>query len=100
MNLQFYAFLVACRGSWRNSFYIKSQQAEHPSHLLAFDRDGLPVLMAVDQLQQISGEQIDPAECIGRLTEADFKCLFAQYLLWKAPSQQEESLEALCANKG
>ena len=88
MNLQFYAFLVACRGSWRNSFYIKSQQAEHPSHLLAFDRDGLPVLMAVDQLQQISGEQIDPA------------CLFAQYLLLKAPSQQEESLEALCANKG
>ena len=52
MNLQFYAFLVACRGSWRNSFYIKSQQAEHPGHLLAFDRDGLPVFMAVDQLQQ------------------------------------------------
>ncbi len=100
MNLQFYAFLVACRGSWRNSLYIESQQAKHPGHLLAFDRDGLPVLMAVDQFQQSSREQIDPAECIGRLTETDFKCLFAQYLLWKAPSQQEGSPEVLCANKG
>ena len=96
---QLYTFLSACSGNWRNTIHITSQQQDCLGHLLAFDRDGLPVLMSVTQLQQLSGEQLDPAECCGQLTEASFKNLFAQYLLWQASSQQEESLEDLCTKK-
>lgn len=98
-NQQLYAFLTACSGSWRNTIHIINPKPDHAGHLLAFDRDGLPVSMAVDQLQQLSGELIDPAECCGQLTQEGFKDLFAQYLLWRIPSQQEESVENLLRSK-
>ena len=95
-----YTFLSACSGNWRNTIHITSQRQDCAGYLLAFDRDGLPVFMAVDQLQQISGEQFDPAECCGQLTQDVFKTLFARYLLWQTPSQQEASIENLCKING
>lgn len=83
---QLYRFLTAASGSWRNTIYIHSQQENYPEQLLAFNRDGTPIIMAADKLQQISGDEIDPSECCGQLTEASFKNLFAQYLLWQTSS--------------
>lgn len=86
MNQQiqhFYLFLSCCRGNWRNSVYIFSQNENDPGYLLAADRDGRPVVMSVEQLQEFTGEQIDPSECRGQLTHSAFKDIFAQYLLWK-----------------
>ncbi len=88
-----YAFLTACSGNWRNTIYIYNQQPDHPDHLLAFDRDGFPVIMATDRLQQASGDQIDPAECCGQITVDSFKNLFAQYLLWQTSSPQDQPME-------
>ena len=90
-----YTFLSACSGNWRNTIHITSQRQDCAGYLLAFDRDGLPVFMAVDQLQQISGEQLDPAECCGQIALDTFKTLFAQYLLWHTASDNEESISLL-----
>lgn len=87
-----YQFLTACAGSWRNSVQIST---DGPSYLLSADRDGRPIVMAVEQFQQLTGESIDPAECCGRLTEDAFKWLYAQYLLWRLPSADADPLPTL-----
>lgn len=79
----FYRFLSACQGNWRNSVYIST---DGPGYLLSADRDGQPILMAVEAFQRLTGETIDPGECCGRLTKDAFKALYAQYLLWRIPS--------------
>lgn len=96
-----YKFMSACSGNWRNTVYVTANgQQEHPGYLLAADRDGQPVVMAVEKFQQLTGERIDPTECCGKLTEAGFEALFRQYLLWHIASQSEHPLEVLCQNGG
>lgn len=93
VNKRLYLFLSACRGNWRNSVYIST---DGPGYLLSADRDGRPVVMAVGQFQRITGEQIDPTECCGQLTESGFETLYAQYLLWMCPSAEGHLLKQLC----
>jgi len=96
-----YLFLSACGGNWRNSIYISCQeQADHPGYLLAVDRDGQPVIMSVERFQHRTGEQIDPAECYGQLTEPAFKHIFAQYLLWHFPADNLDVLAELSRFSG
>ena len=95
-NQQFYLFLSACSGSWRNAVFVSAKDT--PGYLLTADRDGQPLVMAAEQFQQLTGEQIDPAECCGQLTEDGFAALYAQYLLWRLPSAQEKPLEYLSQN--
>lgn len=88
-----YQFLSACSGSWRNAVFISTKNTF--SYLLTADRDGQPLVMAVEDFQQFSGEQIDPGECCGQLTEEGFAALYARYLLWRLPSAQEHPLKYL-----
>ena len=93
---QLYLFLTACSGNWRNRIYIKCQgEKDDPGYLLAADRDGQPVILAVQQFHQLTGVWIDPAECCGQLTEAGFEALYAQYLLWRCSSLEEHPLRQL-----
>ena len=97
MNAEYqrlYLFLAACQGNWRNSVYITNA----PGYLLSADRDGRPIIIAVDQFQQLTGERIDPAECCGQLTGEGFKSLYAQYLLWRIPSANADPLLLLSRN--
>lgn len=90
-------FLTACSGNWRNSIYIKCQSDKDDlGYLLAADRDGQPVILSVQRFYELTGEQIDPAECCGQLTEAGFESLYAQYLLWRLPTAEEHPLRRLC----
>lgn len=73
-----YHFLFACRGNWRSSIYISTGS---PGYLLSANRDGQPIVMPVEQFQQLSGEIIDPGECCGQLIDEGFRALYAQYLL-------------------
>ena len=91
--MQLYRFLSAGQGNWRNSVHIST---ESPGYLLSTDRDGRPIVIAVEQFQRLTGEDIDPAECCGQLTEAGFEALYAQYLLWRCPSAEEHPLRQLC----
>ena len=98
---QLYLFLTACSGSWRNSIYIKCQgENDSPGYLLAADRDGQPVILPVQRFYELTGVQIDPAECCGQLTEAGFEALYAQYLLWRLPAVEEHPLRQLCSEAG
>lgn len=72
---QLYLLLSACQGNWRNSVHIST---DTPGYLLSEDRDDQPIVMAVEQFQQLTGEQIDPTECCGQLTEDAFKSLYSQ----------------------
>ena len=91
---QFYLFLAACGGNWRNTVCVSCQE-DSPGYLMAADRDGRPIIMAVVQFQQPSGEQIDPAECRGQLTQSAFQDIYAQYLLWQFPEEGTDVLAAL-----
>ena len=54
-----YNILSACAGNWRNCVYIS---ASGSGYLLSTDRDGQPIVMAVEQFRQLTGEQLDPTE--------------------------------------
>ena len=100
MTKQLYLFLTACSGNWRNSIYIKCQgEKDGPGYLLAADRDGQPVILPVQQFYQLTEMWVDPTECCGQLTEADFEALYAQYLLWRCPSAEVHPLRYLCQNR-
>ena len=85
----FYRFLSVCQGNWRNSVYLST---DGPGYLLSTDRDGQPIVMPVEQFQRLTGEIIDPAECCGQLTDEGFRALYAQYLLWRMPSAEDDPL--------
>lgn len=70
------------------SVYITSA----PGYLLSAGRDGRPIVIAVEQFQQLTGEIIDPVECRGQLTDEGFRTLYAQYLLWRMPSAEDDPL--------
>lgn len=84
-----YQFLSACGGNWRNSVYISS---DGPGYLLSADRDARPIILSVERFQSLTGEQIDPAECCGQLSEDAFRTLYAQYYLWQMPSAEDRLL--------
>ena len=87
---QLYLFLTARSGNRRNTIHISCQgDMDSSGYLLAADRDG-------QQFYELMGEQIDPAECCGQLTEAGFESLYAQYLLWRLPTAEEHPLRRLC----
>lgn len=90
---KFYCFLSACSGSWRNAVFIAAPNT--PGYLLTVDRDGRPLVMAAESFQQLSGEQIDPTECCGQLAKEGFASLYAQYLLWRVPSAEQDPLQYL-----
>lgn len=87
---KFYGFLSACSGNWRNTVFISAKSTS--GYLLTVNRDGQPLVMAVENFQHLSGEQIDPAECCGQFTEEGFRALYAQYLLWHLPSDNRDVL--------
>ncbi len=87
-----YNILSACAGNWRNCVYIS---ASGSGYLLSTGRDGHPIVMAVEQFRQLTGEHIDPSECYGQLSAAGFKTLYAQYLLWHMPSAGADPLRFL-----
>ncbi|MDE6261159.1 MAG: hypothetical protein K2M42_09925 [Oscillospiraceae bacterium] len=86
---QLYNILSACAGNWRNCVYISADSSDY---LLSTDRDGRPIVMPVEQFRQLSGENVDPAECCEQLSAEGFKTLYAQYLLWHMPSAEEDPL--------
>lgn len=89
-----HVFLSACGGNWRNTIHITSQEG-HCGWLLAADRDGKPIVIAVDKFQKQIDEQIDTSECRGILTESAFGDIFAQYLLWQLPDVNVHLADAL-----
>lgn len=92
-----YMFLSACGGNWRSSIYI---EAADGGILMAMDRDGRPVFLDANEFRELTGEQVDPAECRGRLTQDAFTDIFAQYLIWHCFDSSPEHLREQLTDGG
>lgn len=88
-------FLTLVEGNWRNAVFIDSCGPSAcligkpcSGHLFSADADGSPVLIPADLFCRLTGEQIDPAECGGRLSRFAFERAYHRKLLWLSPSDQ------------
>ena len=67
----FYSFLRATGGNWRNAIFISCDcevcphEHEKPcsGFLFTVDECGQVMLLSAESVHQLTGEQVDPAEC-------------------------------------
>lgn len=85
-----YAFLKAARGNWRNALFVRCQKAACPCRqncsgfLFCADADGKPLILLAEQFSQLTGEQIDPSECVALLDCTAFESAYSLWLEWNA----------------
>ena len=68
---KFYSFLRATGGNWRNAIFISCDcevcphEHEKPcsGFLFTVDECGQVMLLSAESVHQLTGEQVDPAEC-------------------------------------
>ena len=69
---QFYSFLQAVRGNWRNALFIRCsgslcpiiRQASCEGFLMAADAGCQPIFLSVQTVRKLSGETVDPEDCL------------------------------------
>ena len=83
---EFYVFLRAVYGNWRNAIFIRCQSCPQnlmcSGYLLAADAAGKPLLFSADTFYELTGERVDPSECSAILDRGAFKSAYAQFLEW------------------
>lgn len=90
----FYDFLSGCGGNWRNAIFLSCASCAHPckdagcGYLLTADSTGKPMLFPVSRFEELAGQKIDPAECIGQLSRSAFEALYHRHLQWQLDSAQ------------
>ena len=78
---QFYSFLQAVRGNWRNALFIRCsgslcpmiRQASCEGFLMAADAGCQPIFLSVQTVRKLSGEAVDPEECSAILECRSFR---------------------------
>lgn len=106
MNIpcKFYSFLRAVSGNWRNAIFIPcncnscSHGQEKPcsGFLLAVDECGQVILLSVESVHQLTGEEVDLTECSAVLPRLSFESAFSKYIEWHAPNPSGCKLRQLC----
>ena len=82
-------FLRYCGGSWRNTLYVPCGVCIHPCRaeqrgaLVTADSNGCPRAIAVVRYEAITGQRIDPDECIGTLQRYAFDRFFQEFAVWE-----------------
>ena len=69
---QFYSFLQAVRGNWRNALFIRCsgslcpmiRQASCEGFLMAADAGCQPIFLSVQTVRKLSGEAVDPENAL------------------------------------
>lgn len=98
---ELYPFLKAVRGNWHNAMYLSCRNSTCPQHphcggfLMTADADGHPILMPVDVMRSLSGEDIEPEGCLGTMEKRTFETLYSLYIEWHTDSQTECPLQQL-----
>ena len=100
-----YLFLKAVRGNWRNALFLKCDSTHCPygqssceGYLLTADDNGTLLLIPVSFFRQLTGETMDPDECIGILTRSTFEKVYRLYIEWNTISSSDCSLKQLCSD--
>lgn len=99
-HCNFYPFLQAVQGNWRNALFIQCNCAACPcavsqscqGFFLAADTEGKPILVSVLEISKLTGESIEPTECRGLLERQAFEAVYHQYIEWHTDSDQECAL--------
>ena len=84
---QFYSFLQAVRGNWRNALFIRCsgslcpmiRQASCEGFLMAADAGCQPIFLSVQTVRKLSGEAVDPEECSAILECRSFRTALAGF---------------------
>lgn len=88
-----YPFMKAVRGNWHNALYLSCRQSTCTQHencqdfLMSADADGHPILIPVDEMRSLSGEDIEPGECLDTMEKQKFETLYSLYIEWHTVSQ-------------
>ena len=83
---QFYSFLQAVRGNWRNA-------------LLAADAGCQPIFLSVQTVRKLSGEAVDPEECSAILECRSFRTAYTKFLEWHTSSDHVCPFLQLCPDR-
>lgn len=90
---ELYPFMKAVQGNWHNALYLSCRQSTCTQHescqdfLMSADADGHPILIPVDVIRSLSGEDIAPEECLGTMEKRKFETLYSLYIEWHTVSQ-------------
>ena len=82
-------FLKNCSGNWRNTLYVPCGVCIHPCRakqrgvLVTADGYGRPQAISVARYEAITGQRIDPDECIGTLRQYAFDTVFREFAFWE-----------------
>lgn len=94
-------FLKNCGGNWRNAVYIPCGFCFHPCRadqrgaLLTADSYGRPRAVSVAWYEAVTGQQINPSECLGTLRRIAFDTVFRDFAVWECDSVGECLLSRL-----
>lgn len=103
-SCKLYPFLRAVRGNWRNAIFVRcgcdSCMDGRPSpcagFLLAVDECGQIMLLSVETIHTLTGEEVEPSECSATLSRRAFDSAFSKYIEWHAPDPAACTLLQLC----
>lgn len=96
-----YDFLTACRGNWRNAIFIPCTPCKHACKngrkgcLLTADHSGQIRVVRVHRFEAVTGQKIDPAECMGTLDKDAFEAAFQAHLIWVVDDPHKCALQQL-----
>ena len=104
---QFYSFLQAVRGNWRNALFIRCsgslcpmiRQASCEGFLMAADASCQPIFLSVQTVRKLSGEAVDPEECSAILECRSFRTAYTKFLEWHTSSDHVCPFLQLCPDR-
>ena len=104
---KFYSFLRAVRGNWRNAIFIScnyetcshGQETPCSGFLFAADECGRVMLLPVESIHRLTGEEIVSAECSAALQCRSFESAFTKYIEWNVPDPSGCTLRQLCSEQ-
>ena len=82
-------FLRNCSGNWRNTLYVPCGLCSHPCAakqrgvLVTADGYGRPQAISVVRYEAITGQRIDPDECVGTLRQYASDAVFREFAFWE-----------------
>ena len=79
-SCKFYSFLRAVRGNWRNAIFVScgcdacmyGREKPCSGFLLTVDERGQVMLLATETIRELTGEEVEPAECSAVLSRRSF----------------------------
>ena len=64
--------------------------------LLTVDECGQVMLLPAETIHELTGEEVEPAECSAVLSHRSFDAAFSKYIEWHAPDPSACTLRQLC----